>query len=149
MSNFEQVKNKFNLTLWKSNIYKDKIFRIKLATFPLYNNDFPVRGFGEALTPGYYYFPDSTYFDIRISTDGIIHIPLKQSVSFEDNTIIWSDGEIWNKVIDIPKNNQVNYLDFNVSISTAIDDTKKLYEKMNSIYGQHATVPGQKLPNWY
>jgi len=68
-----------------------------------------------------------------------------KSVKYDENTISWNDGTIWNRVKDLPKKNEMDNI-YHYAYALSQQNTDILYERANRVYGQHPVVKGQILP---
>ena len=63
-----------------------------------------------------------------------------------EDEIRLSNGNVWTRVRNIPKNTSVDYLDVNEVRKRNVKESEYLFNKMMPIYGTHPIVPGQKIP---
>jgi hypothetical protein len=125
---------------------KPVVFKFLLSNFNVFNNPYVYQGYLLQMKPGYYYFPDTAYYDVQIDLQGVIHYGYFHSTKVTPTTIEWSDGDVWT-LSDVPRNvKAVNYLDQQLLDEQAKYNTETLYNRMNAVYGQHMVPRGQINP---
>ena len=134
-----------NRTFWTSP-QKPVVYKFLLSNYNVNNNPLVYQGYILELKPGYYYYPDTSYYDVQIDLNGVIHYALFHSIEVTPNKIVWNNGDVWSKS-EVPKTvSQKNYLNMEYIYDVNKYDTESLYNKMNAIYGQHPVIPGQEIP---
>jgi len=146
MEIYDTIKNKINNTFWISSLNTNKITQIVFPDGYTLNNKFIYMGYGLELIPSMNYYASTSFYDIQIGLDGKLYLPERHSISIDENMIKFSNGEIWNRIKNIPVNTSTDYLNLQNIYNLNKKDTTYLYNKMMPIYGSHATVKGQHLP---
>lgn len=124
------------------------VFKFLLSNYNVNNNPLVYQGYILEMKPGYYYYPDTGYYDVSIDINGVIHWSLFHSVEVTPNKIVWNNGETWT-LSDVPKNTQFrNYLDYGYMDNVVKYDTTTLYNNINETYGYGPVVKGQINPTW-
>lgn len=149
MQSYNLIRDNLNNSFWVSNAdySKNQLIQLYFPSQMVMNNKFAYMGYALILNPTpYYYYPTTSFFDIQIGVDGKLHVPFTHSTSITDKEIRLANGDIWNRVTNIPKNTSVNYIDLNEIRKSDIQNTEYLFNKMYPIYGSHPVVKGQKIP---
>jgi hypothetical protein len=146
MQSVIDLRNKLDNTFWISSLTNNKVTQLVFPVDSVPNNKFVYMGYAGEYTPSMTYYPDVSFYDVRIGVDGKLYLPLRHSSEITDNKITFTSGEIWNKVENIPKSTFEDYTNINTIRKLNQRDTTYLWNKMYPIYGTHPIVPGQKLP---
>jgi hypothetical protein len=140
--------NLVNRKFYTSN-KKQVVYKFLINNYNVFNNPFVYQGYILELKPGYYYYPDTGYFDVRIDLDGVIHWSLFRSVEVTPERIVWNSGEVWT-LSEVPKDidRPTNYLNYQYIDNLINKDTTTLYNRINDTYGYGPVVKGEILPTW-
>lgn len=121
------------------------IFQFQFTKGKVYNFDRPFLGYVVQYSAGPYYYANQKLIEVAIDLNNVIILPYMKSVKYDENTISWNDGTIWNRVKDLPKKNEMDNI-YHYAYALSQQNTDILYERSDRIYGQHPVVKGQILP---
>jgi hypothetical protein len=146
MQVYDTVKNMLDNSFWISTLEPHKVTQVIFPKGYTLNDKFVYMGYGLNLTPTMSYQPNISFYDVQIDVNGKFYLPMRHSVSLNPDKIVFSNGEVWNRVKSIPPNRSVDYLSLAEVAKRNINNSTYLYNKMMPIYGSHPVVPGQQFP---
>ena len=103
MENVRTILNSVKDSYWIGN-RSDAVYAIFVNDETLYTNTIlPYRLTYRLYNAGRYAIADSYYYDGGIALDGRLVILDDIIGTLEGNTIRWSNGDVWNRVSDVPQ----------------------------------------------
>lgn len=135
MQSLKIIATKLNNTYWTGDD-KNTVYGIFLWSFdPIVNTDYPFQLVFRFFSPGYKYIADTVQLRGGIAMNGqFTYGNGIFGILKDENTIQWSNGSIWNRVINIP---QENHLDKYSTEAVKLQDqtnTNFIKDRMNLTY---------------
>lgn len=139
METVRTILNSVKDSYWIGN-RNDTVYGIFVNDESLYTNTMlPYRLTYRVYNAGRYAIADSFWYDGGVSLDGRLVILDDIIGTLEGNTIRWSNGDIWNRVSDVPQS-RLN----GTELQGAMDERESawLNEKMRSAYPYYSQFNG-------
>ena len=139
METVRTILNSVKDSYWIGN-RNDTVYGIFVNDESLYTNTMlPYRLTYRVYNAGRYAIADSFWYDGGVSLDGRLVILDDIIGTLEGNTIRWSNGDIWNRVSDLPQS-RLN----GTELQGAMDEKESawLNEKMRSAYPYYSQFNG-------
>jgi len=139
METVRTILNSVKDSYWIGN-RNDTVYGIFVNDESLYTNTMlPYRLTYRVYNAGRYAIADSFWYDGGVSLDGRLVILDDIIGTLEGNTIRWSNGDIWNRVSDLPQS-RLN----GTELQGAMDERESawLNEKMRSAYPYYSQFNG-------
>lgn len=139
MENVRTILNSVKDSYWIGN-RSDTIYAIFVNDESLYTNTMlPYRLTYRLYNAGRYAIADSYYYDGGIALDGRLVILDDIIGTLEGNTIRWSNGDVWNRVSEVPQPRMNG-----VELQGAMDQTESawLNGKMRAAYPYYSQFNG-------
>ncbi len=142
MQNIKNTARALDGTFWTGNS-NDSVYGIFQLDESLYTNtNMPYRLTFKVYKSGYYANTNTANYDGGIMMDGTLQILDGVNGTIKGNTIYWTSGDVWNRVIDVPKPV------YNDNLINKRDETESawLNKRMNDTYKVSWNLyPGENL----
>jgi len=142
MQNIKNTARALDGTFWTGNS-NDSVYGIFQSDESLYTNtNMPYRLTFKVYKSGYYSNTNTSTYEGGIMMDGTLKILDGVNGTINGNTIYWTSGDVWNKVIDVPKPV------YNPNLINKRDETESawLNKRMNDTYRVSWNLyPGENL----
>jgi hypothetical protein len=139
MENVRTILNSVKDSYWIGN-RNDTVYAIFVNDESLYTNTMlPYRLTYRLYNAGRYSIADSYYYDGGIALNGRLVILDDIIGTLEGNTIRWSNGDVWNRVSDVPQPRMNG-----VELQNAMDERESAFlnERMRATYPYYSQFNG-------